>query len=97
MIGMTIDEFINKVYYGNEIEFKIGNTTYFIQGKFANKKYYLTVDFWNKDDGTEPNHDYLFAIECDSRDERIHKFEDANIFNGKNIYQIESIIEVVFG
>ena len=33
MIGMTISEFIDKIYYGSEIEFILDNTTYFIPFK----------------------------------------------------------------
>lgn len=29
MTGMQINEFMDKIYYGDELEFKIGSTTYF--------------------------------------------------------------------
>lgn len=97
MIGMNISEFMDKVYYGNEIEFKIGDTTYFIQGNKIDKKFYLTVDYWKTTDGSEPQHDYLLSIVCDSAIERMNKFEEALIFNGKNIYQVEEEINVLYG
>lgn len=97
MVGMKISEFMDKIYYGDEVEFKINDTTYFIQGTQKNGKYYLTVDYWNTTDGSEPQHDYLLSLECNSADERIKEFEEASIFDGKNIYQVESAIEVLYG
>ena len=97
MTGMQINEFMDKIYYGDELEFKIGSTTYFIQGSQVNGKFLLTVDYWNVTDGSEPQHDYLLSLECDSAEERMQKFEEANIFGSKNIYQAESTIEVIFG
>lgn len=97
MIGMNTNEFMDKIYYGNEIEFKIGGITYFVQGSQNNGKYYLTVDYWTTTDGSEPQHDYLLSIECDSADERLKQFEEAKIFGGKNIYEIDSSVEVEFG
>ena len=51
MVGMRMSEFMDKIYYGDEVEFKINDTTYFIQGTQKNGKYYLTVDYWNTTDG----------------------------------------------
>jgi hypothetical protein len=97
MTGISLSEFMNKIYYGDEVEFKIADTTYFVQGTQSDNKFYLTVDYWNNTDGSEPLHDYLLSIECDSASERMKKFEEANIFNGKNIYQVEKDIEVIYG
>lgn len=52
---MTINEFIDKIYYGDEFEFKLFNKTYFVQRNFADNTYNITVDYWIKDDGTEPS------------------------------------------
>lgn len=97
MNGMNIGEFINKVYQGDEIEFSIGGTTYFIQGNRVNNKYELIVDYWNKTDGTEPPHDYLFSIVCETPGERLVQFEEAKIFDGKTIYEVEKDITVLYG
>ena len=53
MTGMAIGDFIDKVYCGDELEFIIGKTTYFVQGYQEDNKFVLTVDYWNKTDGTE--------------------------------------------
>lgn len=97
MKGMSIGDFISKVYYGDELEFIIGDTTYFIQGFQKDNKYVLTVDYWNKVDGTEPEHDYLFSIKCDNLEEILSRFEEAPIFNGKTIYEVEKDITVLYG
>lgn len=97
MKGMSIGDFMNKVYFGDEIEFTIGDTTYFIQGFQKDNKYVLTVDYWNKADGTETEHDYLFSIKCDTPNEILSHFEEAPIFNGKTIYDVEKDITVLYG
>ncbi len=56
-----------------------------------------TVDYWNKADGTESNHDYLLSIKCDTLEERLSRFEEATIFNGKTIYEVEKDITVLYG
>lgn len=88
---------MDKIYCGDELEFIIGETTYFIQGFQEDNKYVLLVDYWNKTDGTEPDHDYLLSIECDSPEERMSQFEEAPIFNGKTIYEVENEITVLYG
>lgn len=97
MIGMTINDFMDKIYCGDEIEFKINETTYFVQGYKEDNVFFLTVDYWKETDGSEPEHDYLFSIKCDSEEERKRKFEKAKIFNGKTIYEIEPQIYVLYG
>ena len=96
-IGMTMGDFIDKVYCGDELEFIIGETTYFVQGYQEDNKFVLTVDYWNKADGTESNHDYLLSIKCDTLEERLSRFEEATIFNGKTIYEVEKDITVLYG
>lgn len=93
MKDMTLDEFMNKVYYGDEIEFKFGKYTYFIQWYKKDGKYILTVDYWEKADGTEPPHDYILNVKCDSPEECVKIFKHSDIFNGKNIYQVEKILQ----
>ncbi|MEG0692217.1 MAG: hypothetical protein RR444_03955 [Oscillospiraceae bacterium] len=97
MTGLDIGSFMDKIYYGDEIEFRYNNTTYFVQGSCNDNQYFLTVDYWNAEDGSEPQHDYLLTLECDTPEEKLKKFEDANIFNDKNIYEIAPCVDVVFG
>lgn len=97
MTGMTISDFMDKIYCGDEIEFKIDEMTYFIQGYKEDGAFFLTVDYWNTIDGSEPEHDYLFFIKCASPAERKEKFEKAKIFDGKTIYEIEANICVLYG
>lgn len=85
MKGMTLDKFMNKIYYGDEIEFKFGKYTYFIQGYKEDGKYTLTVDYWEKADGTEPPHDYILNIKCDSPEERL-KYLKLQIYLTARIY-----------
>lgn len=97
MIGKNLKEFIETAYYGDEVEFKLNGTTYFMQGYNEDEKYTLTIDYWQKNDGTEPEHDYLLNVICNSQLERMHCFEKAKIFNGQTIYEVEQGIEVLYG
>lgn len=97
MIGMTINEFMDKVYYGDEIEFKIEKRSFLLQGNKTGGKFLLTLDFWDTSDGSEPYHDYLLEIVCNSPKERLDLFKAAKIFDGKTIYEVESKINVIFG
>ncbi len=62
MTGMTIGELLDKVFYGDEIEFQINDMTYFIQGTFSNNKYRLTVDYWTITDGSVPLHPHCIRV-----------------------------------
>ncbi len=97
MIGMTLNQFVEKAYYGDEVEFKLDGVTYFMQGYCENGKYTLTIDYWESTDGKEENHDYLLDITCSSARQRMLLLEEAKIFNHKTIYDVEDNIEVVFG
>ena len=92
-----MSEFLNKIYYGDELEFKIGEMTYFIQGFREKGIRYITVDYWLKDDGTEPPHGYLFKKGYETDEEVLKEFKTLKIFNGKTIYEVEQDITVVFG
>ena len=55
MTGMIISDFMDKIYCGDEIEFKINETTYFVQGYKEKDDYILTVDYWNSIDDANSN------------------------------------------
>ena len=59
--------------------------------------YYLTVDYWDKTDGTESEHDYLFNSRCLTPQDCVNEFTKAKIFKNKTIYEAEKDIVVVFG
>ena len=97
MTGMTMKEFVDKIYYGSEIEFKLYEITYFIQGYKQDSEFYLTVDYWMKSDGTEAEHDYLFSVHCSTAQECVDKFTNAKLFHNKTIYEVEKDIVVLYG
>lgn len=99
MKGMSLDEFMDKVSWGLEIEFKVtgSDRSYLIQGYKENNLYYLTIDYWDKNDNPGLNHDYMYFEASKSIEDRLRKFEEAKIFNGKTIYEIEADVEVICG
>lgn len=96
MTGMSLTEFIDRVYYGDQIAFEWNGLTYLVQGNGQNGVYSLTVDYWSRTDGLEPPHGYLREYECTDADERLNAFEEATIFDGKTIYEIESDVQVLW-
>lgn len=45
MTGMPLNEFIDRVYYGDQITFEWNGLTYLVQGNGQNGVYSLTVDY----------------------------------------------------
>ena len=92
MKGKTLNQFVDELYYNAEIEFILNRTKYIISG-------------WSNDDGTytlslcsiEENLTELFNYTSESGIEVVENFENAKIFNGKTVYDVEKNITVIYG
>ena len=92
MKGKTLNQFVDELYYNAEIEFILNRTKYIISG-------------WSNDDGTytlslcsiEENPTELFNYTSESGTEVVENFENAKIFNGKTVYDVEKNITVIYG
>ena len=90
MIDGNITEFIDQLYYGQEIVFFYQNRKYFIQGWWNDDKSEATMVL---DDVTEP-HMGNYVWECHKQNmiECAEAFLYAPIWNGQDFLQIEKHI-----
>ena len=93
MRGNLLNEFINNLYYNPEKEISYHGIKYIVSGFVdeVDELYTLQVTIISE----EPK--VLFVHTSKNRSECVAAFEEAKIFNGKTIYEIENDIEVLFG
>ncbi len=94
MIGNSLNEFINDLYImgGPEKEFLYNGNRYFLQCEtLENNMIEMTV--------FECFGEQRYIFRCQGNDFAgcAKQFEDAKIFDGKTIYEVEQNIEVLFG
>lgn len=85
MIDGNITEFIDKLYYGEELLFEYHNKLYFIQGWIEDGLAYMVLD----EQCNKPFENYLWECKKDSLRECGDSFLDAKLWNDKNFLQIE--------
>ncbi len=93
MKGNTLNIFIDDLYHNPEKEILYNNQQYIISG-FVDRTgelYTLEVYTIGKESKT------LFAFTSKIRRECVEAFEKAQIFDGKNIYEAEKDIEILYG
>jgi hypothetical protein len=87
MIDGTINEFINMLYYGEEIVFTYKNRKYFIQGWYNKKEEKATMVL---DDVTElTEHDYIWKYSANTMRECADVFLASPLWDGKDFLQIQ--------
>ncbi|MGN0656295.1 MAG: hypothetical protein ACI4KR_05845 [Ruminiclostridium sp.] len=90
MNGKAISDFISDLYYNSETEFVYQNMRYIISGYIDNSEY--TLELYNMSQDKS-----LFKMTDISREKCVEAFEEAPIFNGKTIYEVEKDITVLYG
>ncbi|MCI1268770.1 MAG: hypothetical protein LKG21_02560 [Ruminococcus sp.] len=90
MNGKSISDFISDLYYNPEIEFVYQDMRYMVSGYMENNEYTLELFNISQDN-------CLFKMTDVSRIKCIEAFEEALIFNGKTIYDVEKDITVLYG
>lgn len=90
MNGKAISDFISDLYYNSETEFVYQNMRYIISGYIDNNKY--TLELYNISQDK-----CLFKLTDIKREKCVEAFEEAPIFNGKTIYEVEKDITVLYG
>ena len=90
MINGNINDFIDKLSYGDEIIFIYQRKKYFIQGFNTEGKLTLYLDRWDP-----PGKDYLWVGVGSENDYPVNEFLTAPIWNGKTFMEIESKVEWV--
>lgn len=96
MKGNTLTEFIDDLLLmgGPEKEFKYNGKTYFLQSQAYELDKSLMELIVFECFGEEK---YVFRCVGKTCEECVRQFEKANMFDGRNIYEAESEIEVLYG
>ncbi len=90
MINGNTNEFIDKLWGGEEVIFTYNGKKYFSQGYITNEgKYRFELQLW------EPSAEVLWSIEGFSRQESLDLFMSEPLFDGKRFWDIEKDIEWV--
>lgn len=85
MINGNVREFIDHIYYGDELWFIYDNKKYFLEGLPENDIYRLYLYEMN-DGGKE------FSWDGDSVNYPVNSFLEAPIFKGKTFWEVEKEI-----
>lgn len=101
MKGNSLNEFMNDLYAngGPEKEFTYGDRYFILQceaGADKNKRI-LRLDACKLQNGDAGDYIESFFFGGATLAECVEAFEKAKIFDGKNIYEVEKDIEVLFG
>ena len=90
MINGNTDEFVDKLWGGEELVFTYNGKKYFSQGYVKdNGKYYFEVQLW------EPQSAVLWSVSGLSNQESLESFLNEPLFDGKKFWDIEKEIEWV--
>ncbi len=96
MRGNTISEFISDLYTcgGPEKEFTFRGKRYFLETITVEGTDLLELSVVEINDNAD---DVVFSFTGKTLHDCVEQFEEAKIFEGKTIYQVEQEIEVLFG
>lgn len=92
MKGRSISEFITELYNNPEMEFIYQDQRYMISGYVNSSDDIYTLELCNICTGH-----LVFNCSDKFREKCVEQFEEAKIFDGKTVYQVEKEIEVLFG
>ncbi len=90
MINGNINEFIDKLVYGDEVTFVFEGKKFFVQGYPDDGIYTLYLDQWEP-----PADDYIFICRGSDKDYPVNEFLEAKIWDGKSFWEIEKEVEWV--
>lgn len=90
MINGDINDFIEKLTYGDEIIFTYHGKKYFIQGFETDGKLTLYLDLWEP-----PGEDYVWVGVGTDKNYPVEEFLSAPIWDGRTFMEIESEVEWV--
>lgn len=85
MINGNITEFLDKVYYGEELFFEYQGIDYFLQGWNKDGEAVMVLDILNQ----APFKEYMWECSKASMKECAEEFLNSNIWDGKNFMQIQ--------
>lgn len=92
MINGDVNEFVNHMYYGDELTFLYKNRKLFFQGLTDDKFRYLELVQWEPEVKTDEEF-FIWKTKCDlSKPYPVKEFLEAKIFDGKSFWEVEQEI-----
>lgn len=88
MINGNPIEFVDHIYYGDEMVFLFHNKKYFLQGWHDGKLHTLCLETWEP-----PSDDYLWYEENEDPQILVDHFLDAPLFDNKKFWDAEGQME----
>jgi hypothetical protein len=92
MNGKTSSDFTTELYNNPEMEFVYNEEHYMLSGYVESDDKLYTLELWNITQNKS-----LFKESNAFREKCVKSFEDAKIFDGKTIYEVEDEITVLYG
>ena len=98
MIGKSLNEFLETLTYGYEMEFIYFNRYFIIQGDTNDNQCKIRLDEYSKDDDTILEYEPIsLVVFGKSFEECVKKLVLIPLIDGKTIYELEKDIEVIYG
>lgn len=98
MIGKSLNEFIDTLTYGYEMEFLYHDRYFIIQGDTNDNQHKITLNECLRDKSNSVDHELInLTIIGDSFEECVKKLLLCPMIDGKKLCEIEKYIEVLFG
>ncbi len=88
MINGNANEFVDRIYYGDELAFLFHEQKYFLQGWHESNLYTLCLETWEP-----PSDDYLWYEENDDPQILVEHFLATPLFDNKKFWEVEQEIE----
>ena len=98
MIDGDVNEFVDGLYYGDEMYFIFRGRKYFIQGWVEGSLHYLVLDYDYETEPFDPKksegnkYKYIWEYSSTDSNECVQAFLNAPLWDGKKFYDVESEI-----
>jgi hypothetical protein len=88
MINGKVSDFVDQLYYGQELVFLYGGKKYFIQGWWSEDRTIATLVL--EEMNTQPFTGYLWEYQAEEMSKCADAFLSVSLWNGKTFLQIEN-------
>ena len=97
MVGKSLNEFIETLCYGGEMDFIYKGREFLIQGITEDEEYIITIDEYTKQDVVNNKKLFSKTVKGCSFESCAKKLLAGSFIDDKSLYEIEEEIEVLFG
>lgn len=97
MKGLSFQEFYNSLYYGADIDFSYNSSFFHVNAGSDEKGHGILVYVYDKHPDEKPTHcDEIYDKTMLTASESVESFLQAQIFEGKSVYDIHNDIEILY-